>query len=229
MSNSYDKFLRRMIGYRKNLHLTQEETSRLLGKNQSQFSKMELGRTVVSYEVLERLQGAGWDVDYIVTGIEKENSKTSLSEELDKRISKEWWNLKDILIWIFDIEFRKTGGFQDKDCESEYKLLKLLLSRPSKDSILAIVRDMVGISQIGMAEKLGVNIKKYRDLEKSRNQPDAELLIKIYEISFCRPSIFFHADDVERYLLDVLWNKLDFIRQKELLEFLDSAIEIYNA
>ena len=63
MSNDYDKFLCRMVEYREKLHLTQKDVGNFLGKDQSQFSKMELGKTVVSYERLESLRGTGCDID----------------------------------------------------------------------------------------------------------------------------------------------------------------------
>ena len=68
MSNSYDEFLRRMIWYREKMKLSQKEVSSLLGKTQSQQSKVELRKTVVSFEMLNGLVNAGWDIDFIITG-----------------------------------------------------------------------------------------------------------------------------------------------------------------
>lgn len=229
MGNNYDKFLQRMIEYRDAMKLSQREVSGLCGKTQSQLSKMELGKTVVSYEILESLLNAGWDIDYMITGKPGVYAKEQLTEYLDANMGEAWKDIKEILLWVVKLEFGKSGGFPDKDSQCEYELARHLLSGEAQGSVLGALRDYVGISQIGMAEKLGVNIKKYRDLEKGRNRPDAELLVKIYEIAWCRPGIFFCTGDVERYLLDELWNRLGRARRNEAFEYLKGTIRIYKA
>ena len=59
MCDSYEKFLYRLNQYRIHLNLTQEETSIELGITQSQFSKMELGRSVVPFRIMELLLKMG--------------------------------------------------------------------------------------------------------------------------------------------------------------------------
>lgn len=59
MRRSYEEFLHRLNQYRLRLNMTQEETSNGLGITQSQFSKMELGKTIVPYKVLELLMKMG--------------------------------------------------------------------------------------------------------------------------------------------------------------------------
>jgi transcriptional regulator with XRE-family HTH domain len=229
MSNSYDKFLRRLIQYREKLKLTQKEAGTLLGKDQSQLSKMELGKTVVSYEMLENLDGAGWDIDYLVTGKEKIFISDSISVYLKEKMGEEWKNLNDALIWIIWHELTKSLGCPGRDVRLEFDLLKLSLNKNVSESVLLAVRNTLGISQIVMAEKLGVNIKKYCQLEKGNKEPDAQLLGLIYELAYCRPGIFLHKNDVTEYLLDCLWNRVKLQQQKEALDFLDNAMAIYQA
>ena len=68
MRSSYEDFLRRLNQYRMRLNMTQEAASSALGITQSQFSKMELGRTIMPYKALEALIGLGWDIDYLIAG-----------------------------------------------------------------------------------------------------------------------------------------------------------------
>lgn len=218
-----------MIEYRDAMKLSQKDVSGLCGKTQSQLSKMELGKTVVSYEILESLRKSGWDIDYMITGKPGCVREEHLTEYLDENMGEAWKDIREVLLWVVRLEFGKNGGFPDKDSECEYELARLLSSGEGRESVFTAVREYVGISQTGMAEKLGVNIKKYRDLEKGRNRPDAELLIKIYEISRCRPDIFFCTGDLERYLLDGLWNRLGQGFRKEALEYLDGTIRLYRA
>lgn len=229
MSNDYDKFLCRMVEYREKLHLTQKDVGNFLGKDQSQFSKMELGKTVVSYEILESLRGTGWDIDYIITGKEKINVMNNLSTYLKGKMGEEWKKLNEALIWIVRQELDRNGNSCGRDAESEYELLKQFLGKNPPDTMLLAVRDILGVSQITMSEKLGVNIKKYCQLEKGSKNPDAELLGLIYKLAYCRPSIFFYTGDVTEYLLDCLWNRIKPKQQKEAAEFLDYIIKICKA
>lgn len=229
MSNSYERFLCRMVQYREKLQLTQKDVSGLFGKDQSQFSKMELGKTVVSYEVLESLRGAGWDIDYIVTGKEEINIETSLADYLKEKLGDEWKQLNEALTWIMGHELIKNSSSLNGEAKCEYDLLKMFLGTKYPETMLLAVRDMLGISQIIMAEKLGVNIKKYCQLERGSKNPDAELLGLIYGLSCCRPSIFFYREDIAEYLLDCLWNRMKDKQQKEMIEFLEYTIAIYKA
>lgn len=229
MSNDYDKFLCRMVEYREKLHLTQKDVGNFLRKDQSQFSKMELGKTVVSYEILESLRGKGWDIDYIITGKEKINVMNNLSTYLKGKMGEEWKNLNEALIWIVRQELDRNGNSSGRDSKCEYELLKQFLRKNPPDTMLSAVRDILGVSQITMSEKLGVNIKKYCQLEKGSKNPDAELLGLIYKLTYCRPSIFFYTGDVAEYLLDCLWNRMKQKQQKEAVEFLNHTIKICKA
>lgn len=229
MSNNYDKFLRRMIQYREGLHLTQKDVSSFFGKDQSQFSKMELGKTVVSYEILESLKNVGWDIDYIITGKEKINLKSSLAGYLKEKLGMDWKNLNEALVWILGHELRKCGCPVNRDVKCEYELLKQFLDQEPPNSRLLAIRNTLGISQITISEKMGINIKKYCLLEKGSKNPDAGLLGSIYELAYCRPGVFFYQGDVAEYLLDCLWNRIKETQQKEAIEYLEYTITIYKA
>ena len=68
-----------------------------------------------------------------------------------------------------------------------------------------------------MSEKLGVNIKKYRMLEKSNVNPDAELLLRIYEVTGCKPSLLIDADNVENVIINDLWQQIEHSVQEKIL------------
>ncbi len=226
MGNSYDEFLCRLTRYRENVNLTQKDVSKLFGKDQSQFSKMELGKTVVPFEVLQGLKDAGWDIDYIITGREKIDIKSNFTHNFEEKNGKQWAYLKEVLIWILGHELNKNNSFSDEDTKSEYELLKQLLYTIQPGTTLLAVRNMLGISQITMSEKLGVNIKKYCQLEKGTKKPDAELLGMIYELAHCRPGIFMCQGEVSLYLIDCLWNRMEPWQQEEAATFLNYTISI---
>lgn len=228
MSNRYDDFLRRFVSYRTKMNMSQEEMGRLLGKTQSQLSKIELRKTVVSFDILESLQGIGWDVDDMVIGKEQIVLESRLTDYLAEKAGEDWKFLRELVVWILGLEFRKNGGFTDADSECEYRLLRTLLYSAAPQNVMLAVRRVIGIRQDMMAERLGVDVKKCRDLERGRIYPDAELLILIYDMCACRPTVFFQHENTEGYLIDCLWNKLGSERQEEAGTILDDVIRVYR-
>ena len=74
------------------------------------------------------------------------------------------------------------------------------------------LRTASGISQEKMVEILGVNIKKYRRLEKGIIQLDAELMAKIYEATKCKPSFFM---DENNYYLSIISEECRYGEKRE--------------
>ena len=68
------------------------------------------------------------------------------------------------------------------------------------------------VSQQQMAEIVGVNIKKYRQLEKGKIQLDAELMANIYEATKCRPSYFL---DENSYYLSIISDECRYDQKRE--------------
>lgn len=226
MSNIYDGILRRLVQYRIALNLTQTDVGTIVGKTQSQFSKMELGKTVLSFADLKAMLQAGWDIDYLIVARERKVWTSSIAEFWDTKDTSIWENIKEVLFWAIGQMLTESGELKEKDIYCEYKLLKLIMAQKEKDSLLFELRSIIGISQTAMAERLGVNIKKYRDLERSITDLDAELLALVYESTACRPSLFFNQDNLETYLFNDLWNKLNVEAQKKIAVFMNYAINL---
>ena len=74
-----------------------------------------------------------------------------------------------------------------------------------------------------MSEKLGVNIKKYRKLEKEQLCPDAELLLRIYEETGCKPSLLFNCINVEGLIINDLWNDITPPVRKSILSLVEQV------
>jgi transcriptional regulator with XRE-family HTH domain len=212
------------------MKMSQKEMGDRLGKTQSQLSKLELRKTVIPFEMLESIQNAGGDVDYIVTGKNGIIIDESLTDYMNEKLFRSWKFLKEILLWIIQLEFQKSGGFPDTDSELEYAMLKEMLNGSKHNtSVMLAMRKALELRQDAMAEKLGINIKKFRGMEQGKVYPDAELLLLIYELYSCRPAIFLYREDTADYLLNGLWNKLDEKRQEEAKGYLDESIKVYKA
>lgn len=217
MRSSYEDFLRRLNQYRLHLNMTQEETSNALGITQSQFSKMELGKTIMPYKALELLIRMGWDVDYLVTGKESVHNVSELRNVVMEVEKEHRGELLDTIAWLLKQGIEKSVLEVDFETKCEIEILKMRANEESSDTVLYKIRKISGMAQIPMAEKLGVNIKKYRMLEKNMLNPDAELLFRIYEVTGCKPSLLFDSDNVENVIIDDLWSQIVAPVQKQIL------------
>ncbi len=226
MSNIYDGILRRLFEYRTSLDLKQADVGRIIEKNQSQLSKIELGKTILSYGDLSKLLDAGWDIDYIITENRQTVWTTKITDAFHTEDAALWEDIKEVLVWGIEQALIQNKACMQAEINCEFKLLKRMKSEDPFVSLLQELRNVTGMAQLVMAEKLGVNIKKYRDLERRITNPDAELLAVIYQITSCRPSLFFYQNDITGYLLNDLWNKLSAEKQKEVMSFVNHAISL---
>lgn len=224
MRDSYEEFLQRFVQYRQQQNMTQEEISARFGVTQSQFSKMELGKVIVSYKCLRVLMELGWDVDYLITGKQSSFGTSELSsivgrmEETDKR------ELLSALAWFLEQGIEKSVANISFETKCEIEILKMRSEEKSTSSVLHEIRQISHKAQIPMSEKLGVNIKKYRMLEKKKVNPDAELLLRIYEETGCKPSLLLEAADIEYKIIDDLWNQIMPKVQKQILSLVEQVL-----
>lgn len=217
MRSSYEDFLCRLSQYRLYLNMTQEETSSVLGITQSQFSKMELGKTIVPYKSLKCLMNEGWDIDYLVTGKESDRSESELISILREAEKEQRAELLYAVAWLLEQGILKSVPEVSFETKCELEILKNRTSGQNAASVLYEIRKISGISQIPMSEKLGVNIKKYRMLEKRKADPDAELLLRIYEVTGCKPSLLIDFGNIENVIIDDLWQQIEYSVQKKIL------------
>lgn len=217
MRRSYEEFLHRLSQYRLYLNMTQEEIGSILGITQSQYSKMELGKTIVPYRSLKCLMKKGWDIDFLMTGKEfgrNESELTSLIKNAEKEHRPE---LLYAVAWLLEQGIFRSNADISFETKCELEILKIRAGGNRADSVLYEIRKIAGFSQIPMAEKLGVNIKKYRMLEKNKAFPDAELLLRIYEVTGCKPSLMIDLGNVDNVIIDDLWQQIEYSAQKKIL------------
>ena len=65
----------------------------------------------------------------------------------------------------------------------------IFMTGRENDNIFFAIRQQLAYTQHKMAELLGVDIKKLRDLENGRVLPDSEMLWKIYDLFHVPPSV----------------------------------------
>lgn len=217
MSNHYEEFLRRLVQYRVRMHLTQENLSQKLEITQSQLSKQELGKTIMTYKSLVRLMNMGWDIDYLFTGSQSVRRPSELTALLKGTETSHRESMLEFIAWALDKGIEQSLQELSVEEKCEISILKMKSSNSENESIMYEIRKLSGEAQIPMAEKLGVNIKKYRALERRQIDPDAELLLGIYEATGCKPSLFLTTDRIENLIIDDLWNRILPEKQREIL------------
>ena len=223
MNSYYEEFLKRLVQYRIRLNMTQETLSRQLGITQSQLSKQELGKIIVPYKSLVSFMKMGWDVDYLLTGKSFRREESKLTDMLNDVEEVNYKPMLEFIAWTLARGIEKSASGLSMEDQCEICILKMKCNEDTDESIMYEIRKIAGEAQIAMAERLGVNIKKYRALEKEQVFPDAELLLGIYEITGCRPSLFLMDDHIEDVIIDDLWSRVDSERRKEILAIISQV------
>ena len=204
----YSLIVRRLEAYRKKCHIPQTELAKDLNITQSQYSKIELGKVKLSYSVLNKLYEKGWDIDMIITGESCEPVLPSLAEAFPENDMKQYISGMKLCEWAMEQWAQK----EQKEEILGRRLLKAFLSSDEKATPLEKLRKAFGVSQIKMAEIVGVNIKKYRALEKGAVELDAELMANIYEVTKCKPAYFI---DEKRFYLSVISEECRYGEERE--------------
>ncbi len=223
MNSYYEEFLKRLVQYRIRLNMTQETISRQLGITQSQLSKQELGKIIVPYKSLVSFMKMGWDVDYLLTGKSFRREESKLTDMLNDVEEVNYKPMLEFIAWTLARGIEKSASGLSMEDQCEICILKMKCNEDTDEPIMYEIRKIAGEAQIAMAERLGVNIKKYRALEKEQVFPDAELLLGIYEITGCRPSLFLMDDHIEDVIIDDLWSRVDSERRKEILAIISQV------
>lgn len=204
----YSSIVCHLQEYRKKRNILQTEMAEYLNITQSEYSKFELGKTKLSYDMLSKLYKHGCDIDMLITGQNTEEVLPSLLKvyvESDNVRFVSWLKLCE---WALEQWMIADG----KDVGIGNRLLKIFVNEDGDKTPLERLREAYNVTQPQMAEIVGVNIKKYRDLEKGRIQLDAELMANIYEATRCKPSFFM---DENSYYLSLISEECRYGQNRE--------------
>ena len=186
MSATYNEVLKRLREERKRMNLSQNEMARLVHMTQSNYSKIEKGLHRLSYEELKYLSKAKVDIIYIFAGY---RCTGKYVEYLQKSTYAELSYLLGIIYSLVVLKDCRTNTEQWKDIFKRVKYVPMILNSKNDTNIFLVIRQVIGIRQKQMAEKLGVDIKKFRELEKDRCLPDSEIIWKLYNMFQISPAV----------------------------------------
>lgn len=186
MSIAYDDVLKRLREERQRLSLSQKEMSQCVRMNQSNYSKVELGQRRLNFRELEHLCVSDVDTHYIYT------AQRSNGEYIDFLNQCSYFELICFLGMIYSFvafRYRNESTEQWKTILEKVNYVPLMEENQGTNNIFLILRRSVNCQQKKMADILGVDVKKLRDLENGRNLPDSELLSRLYELFHIPPAV----------------------------------------
>ena len=178
-----DDILKRLKEERLRLGLSQREMSNFIRLSQSDYSKVELGKRLLSYYELLNLCASDADVNYIFTGRRSSDKYTEFFGKYDYYMLV---NCFQIIFATVNLCSQRTVCVNKKALaeQTRYVPFASIGSQDSKDRtryIFLALRSSKQWQQAKMAEELGMDIKKLRDLEKGKKQPDIEIIYRMYQ------------------------------------------------
>lgn len=185
MSIAYDDVLKRLREERQRLSLSQKEMSQCVRMNQSNYSKVELGQRRLNFRELEYLCVSDVDAHYIYTA---QRGNGQYIEFLNQCSYSELICFLGIIYSIVVLQYQSESTQQWKNILEKVKYVPLIEENAGSNNIFLILRRSINCQQKKMAEMLGVDVKKLRDLENGRNLPDSELLSRLYELFHIPPA-----------------------------------------
>ncbi|MCM1065638.1 MAG: helix-turn-helix domain-containing protein [Eubacterium sp.] len=217
MDGKYQNVLRRLKEEREKLNLTQRLLCYRMKMLQSHYSRAESGNKRFSYYEIKGLCTSDVDVLYVFTG-KKATDGEELSE-LQECGPEE-------LICYLNTLYSLAKAVKPTDArETAFGAIRRQLefvqcgssSAGAKNNIFYCVRIQKDYTQQKMADLLGVDIKKLRELENGRILPDSEMIWKMYDLFRVSPA--FILEDTKG-----LWKELNY--SLDLLEEDDRKIAV---
>lgn len=226
MDNQYYHILSRLREERERRNLTQRLLCYHMKIQQSHFSKAETGQRRFSYHELEGLCNTDIDVLYVFTGKRPKAEPEFLNPA---NLSPE-----EILCFLDIVYIVADTAWTANQRKASYEQIRLQLEyvkyRSSNDrtqsSIFHYVRNKRGYTQQKMADALGMDIKKLRELEKGRLLPDSEIIWKMYDLFRVSPALILKDPKGLRNELNCALDLLEDDDRESMLQILENGHKI---
>lgn len=222
MDNDYLSVLQRLKEERERRNMTQRLLCYHMKIQQSHFSRAETGQRRFSYHELEGLCTSDVDVLYVFTG-KKTNSRRHFPEEINLSPEELICLLNTMYTlasaaWFIN---RKKSSFEKIHQQLEYIQCGNGHAL-GKINVFHYVRNNRGYTQRKMADMLGVDIKKLRELEKGRLLPDSEIIWKMYDLFRISPAFILNDPKGLRNELNYILDLLEDEDQEIILRILEN-------
>lgn len=217
MSNLvYENVLERLRKERGRLSITKADMSRYLHMDQSNYRKAELGQyRRFSYFEVKSMSELGINVNYIYTGKVKKVITLDFIEKLSVNRLK---SILQIIYTIVELSYKEDFNQQYKALLEELKYIFFIKQNVNPIDIFLTVRRLKGYTQIKMADMIGVDVKKLRNLENGKKLPDSEIISKMYEVFKILPVVMI---ETKNCMLDTILYILDEIKKEDREKIVD--------
>lgn len=203
MDMTYEDVLARLKEERFLHKLSQEEMGRRLRMTQGHYSKAEQAIKRFTYYEMKCLADSELDLYYIYTG--------------RRAVGRHWKILrncgyKELLCYLHILISMECCRYGERkqalEVEKYRRLCRLKFitgADEGRENVFLLIRRYEKRTQNEMAEHLGMDVKKYRGMEKGCCLPDSELIFKIYSVFGVSPAYILRDEkglfcEIEYYL-----------------------------
>lgn len=227
MGSNYSEIPQRLFAYRKALNMSQEEMGRKLAVNQSHYYKLETGAKIISYKSMKQFQENGGDLCYLITGQKYEYGITDIYVGRCRTQTGRTAAMRMIL-WLTEQGILLNGGNTEELDGKMWKHIKLAEREKEDASVWKTIRMIEDLSQVQMAEKLDINIKRYRRIEERKVGPDAEILNRLYMEFGYSPLAVMDRESYYMNEINGVWNSFPGKIRQVLNRLLDENIKLID-
>lgn len=177
---SYEDALARLKDERQRMSLSQQQMSQYIHISQSHYSKVEHGNRRLTYYELKCMCERDVDIHYIFTG---QRCGDRYRNDLLSLGYSELIGCLGIVSATF--MYLSANGPTERRrfaCKKVEFLKCIEIGRRTNANIFYGLRLLLDCAQQKMAEILGVDVKKLRDLENDRTLPDSEIVCRLYDL-----------------------------------------------
>lgn len=227
MNLNYSRVVGRLSEYRKKLDLTQEQMGIKLGVKQSHYCKLETGSKIISMHSLRTFIENDGDAMLLLTGEGAECG--GLGHYFRKcKTQQGTIELYKLVLWLVNQGVKLQHGLIEDMPDQYHKELRALEYGLNAESVWEGIRAVEKLTQVEMAKLLDINIKRYRRIEKGESEPDAEILVELYEKLKYSPMIIVNHKLFYEDRINKVWEGFPVSIKRKLEPFIEKAIELIN-
>lgn len=205
MGMDYYSVIQRLKEERLAHGMSQEELGNRLRITQGHYSKVERAVKRLTYYEVQALLDADLDLYYVYTGRKMNGKYTELFERCSYRQLLCYLNMTASL---FACVYEEQNLNLNQDFYRLLRCIRHITGAEGSDgeTVFSMIRQLEKETQYNTSDKLGMDVKKFRDLERGNILPDSELIWKLYDLYKVPPAFVMEdarglACELE-YLLD---------------------------
>lgn len=224
MRVEYGEIPHRLQEYRKHISKSQEEMGALLCVSQSHYGRLESGKNILSFEIIKTFLGKGGDIFWLITG--EHYQRGIMDQYLEKcKSPDDRPEVLRLLIWVIRQGLRKSRLQVPQELRNMWKYVVLAENEYRENNIWINIRRAEGFSQKQMADKMEIDVKRYRRLERLELQPDAYILMTLYRRLSYSPLLFLEDKLYFPDVINRIWEEFSGEIQEQCIRMLNEGMD----